>query len=171
MTLKMVVRGAARFFTKRRSSTTIARGRFGFCGVDESMRRLKAGDNVNDQVLSYVSFDAVQVGEVSARYKRNCNPRCRGASGSPDAVYIVFGRSGQIEIYNMADTSYVYSARCHVRCHQYPYLAPPHALHGAIAGWLRHVAVKGGTSETFGPEITCQALSVPLGRGKYDGPR
>ena len=71
-------------------------------------------------------------------------PRLHCSPSPPDTVYVVFSRSWQVEVYNVADAPYVYSARSYIGCHQDPDLTAPHVLHGTIASALRHVAMKGG---------------------------
>ena len=69
-------------------------------------------------------------------------PDRAAAAGTADAVHIVFGELGQVEVDHMRDAADVDAARRHIGRHQHAHVAVAHVEQGAVAFALVHVAVQ-----------------------------
>jgi hypothetical protein len=117
-----------------------------------------------------IALNSFQAIDLFLRNKGNCYARSACATGTPDAVDVVFGKLWQIEIYNMADACDVDSPRRDIGCHEQPDFTPAHIGNGAVAGILLHIAVQGRRCISLRTEPDGNVIGIALGCRKDNRP-
>ena len=137
----VVIAAAAAIATAAAAFAVVARtrGRASGFGWGKAFGRGAAGQCLLDQIL-----DRRQQLFISGRPDRDRGALAASATGAADAVDIVLGMAGQVEVEHMADGGNVQPARGHVRGDQQFQLAIAEAVQRAGAVALVQIAVDRG---------------------------
>src|SRR5690606_15155758 len=118
-------------------------------------------DRLADVMLAAAHLVAFRVGR-----QREGLAITAGAAGAADAVHVVFGLHGQVEVDGVADALHVDAARRHVGGHQDAQLAALQLGQRAGALALIHVAVQGGGGKALVGQAVGQVVGAALGGGE-----
>ncbi|OQA30234.1 MAG: hypothetical protein BWY57_02961 [Betaproteobacteria bacterium ADurb.Bin341] len=129
--------------------------------------RFVAGNNIDGNQLFGEALDAFDVNAVAVMHQRNRQTGTPGATGTTDAVHIVFGKLGQIVVEDMRNTGNVETTSGHISRHQNAGTPQAHIVDGAIAGTLLHVAMQRGGGKTGDQQLVGDQVGIALGGGKH----
>src|SRR5664280_2368763 len=93
------------------------------------------------QFFADEALDALKVIAFASRCKRDGDAGCSGTAGTADTVDIIFGKTGQVKVDDVADAVYVQAAGSDIGCNQQSDAAATHTLDGLVAGHLGHIAM------------------------------
>src|SRR5437764_10969339 len=107
----------------------------------------------NVDPLARRALDVAQIAALVRAAERDRDAGCAGACGTADAMDILLGHVGQIEVHHMADTRDVDPARCDVGGDQHRHVARLEAGESALALRLALVAVDRAGGDACGVEL------------------
>src|SRR5450759_4033621 len=128
---------------------------------------LQSFDGVHLDALLGVAFDALQQLHIAIRGERDGNAGRTRATGTTDAVHVVFGEFGQVEVDHMRNAAHVETARRHIGGDQDAYVAVAHVEQGTVAFALVHVTVQCRDRKALCGQFIGQCISIALGGGEH----
>src|SRR5260221_7769932 len=131
----------------------------------------EAGRERNDlDPLTRCALDVAQIAALVGAAESDGDTGGSGARGAADAVDILLGHVGQVEVHDMADARDVDPARCDVRGDQHRHVARLEAGESALALRLALVAMDSAGSNAGGVELLHDFVRAVLGAAEHKGP-
>src|SRR5512135_1262063 len=146
-------------------ASTCAAARGGRGGTRLELR-LHALDSVRLDWLAGVALDLLQVHRIAVGSKRYGDAGSAAATGTTDAVHVVLGELGQVEVDDVGDAGHVDAARGNVGGDQHAHIAATQVEQGTVTFALVHVAVQGSGGMAGSRKLIRQRVGIALGGGE-----
>src|SRR5579884_399046 len=133
-------------------------------------RRGEIGRQRRDRnALPRRALDVAQVAALLGAAEGDCDPGCSGARGAADAMDILLGNVGQVEVHDVADARDVDAARGDVGGDEHRHVARLERRNRALALRLALVAVDRAGGDARGLELTHDLVGAVLGAAEHEG--
>ena len=151
--------GAGRFFTRRAAALFgwLAGGQF-----------IKSGAEIFDLVLDH-RLDSADILFVIERDQRIGLAQTSRAAGAADAVHIVFGMMGNVEVEDVAHFGNIEPACGDIGCHQQLRCAGTEGIQSHGSGALVHIAMQGRDVEAVARQRFVQIGDINFAVAENDG--
>ncbi|CFP54356.1 Uncharacterised protein [Bordetella pertussis] len=114
-------------------------------------------------------LDAAHFVAFGVRGQREGLAVAAGTAGAADAVHVILGLQGQVEVDGVADALHVDAAGGHVGRHQHAQLAALQLAQRTGALALVHVAMQRRGGKALVGQAVCQVVGATLGGREHDG--
>ena len=137
-------------------------------GFRHGLLGFEAGDFLTGNLALDQAFDIRQLPAFIGRHQRNGVAGFPGATGTTDAVDVIFRHVGQIEIHYLGQLGNIQAAGGDVGGHQDGHLAVLEFAQGLGAGALALVGMDGGGADAVFHQVVHQTVGAVLGATEHD---